>query len=118
MKSKKVQALFQKVASMPIDKEWFGAALGFVGGISFWVCEAIFNNTLEMVNFTQTMTRMVALMGIAYLVAMWNKWRMGNRWSKQYWFEKISTLLAFSVVWGIMPSILVYNIFVFILLRR
>jgi hypothetical protein len=104
-------------AKWRIDNPSFGLGLGFVGGLIFEFGVSIISNAWTAIEFTQTVTQMTAILGVVYLGAMWNKWRLGSRWNMQHWFVRLQVLAGYSYG-GAILSILTYNIFVIVILRK
>ena len=112
-KIKMLSMPLQKVARLPYGTIWFGCLVGFVVGITYFVGDAALIGVWERANVVLIGELAILLGFVVTGITKWNQMRMGEQWSNQLWFEKLTSMLSFST-FGLTISAVVFNVVVYI----
>lgn len=109
----------RRFVALPLEKQWFGSAVGFVIGFIFFAAALKFDsqNLLRLAHFAYMFLLATAYVGVLILVGMAYRGWQGERWSRHKIFPRILLFLGHLAAWGIVLAAAFYDVIVLIFFR-
>ncbi len=88
----------KRIAALPAEDYGFATIVGVIAGIVTLFGWAVLLGNWDKVSIHQWTEFIYIYFAVLILATVLNKKRMGSSWSNQHWFEKLTTLLARSII--------------------